>query len=132
MEGERKHVVIVGIVLLAIAGVFGLPYVNWLRFELELRDEIGDKKLGRFATAGELAAFPAKAERLAKAKGFAVSIKPRLVNRSMGPVQLWFFELHLTSGTHTLFVQRRMETKFGRGDLELLEEEGFEVVRSSE
>lgn len=133
MEGERKHVVVIGIVLLAIGGVFGLPYVNWLRFELELRDEIGDKKLGRFATAGELAAFPAKAARLAKAKGFeAVAMKPRLVNRSMGPVQFWFFELHLTSGAHTLFVQRRMETKFGRGDLELLEEEGFEVVRSSE
>ena len=83
MEAEKKHVLVIGLVLLAIGGVFGLPYVNWLRFELELRDELGDKKLGRFASAADLAAFPAKAARLAQAKGFAdVTLKPRLVNRS--------------------------------------------------
>ncbi|HBP23186.1 MAG TPA: hypothetical protein DEA08_36110 [Planctomycetes bacterium] len=133
MEAEKKHVLVIGLVLLAIGGVFGLPYINWLRLELELRDEMGDKKLGRFATAADLAAFPAKAARLAKDKGFATAtMKPRLVNRSVGPVRWWFFELHVSSGQHTLFVQRRIESKFGRGDLEALEEEGFEVVRSSE
>ena len=75
------------------------------------------------------AALPAKLQRQAADKGFeVVEVKLRLIERSMGPTTFWFLEAHLTGKGHTLFVQRRIESKFGESDLEARAAEGCEVV----
>lgn len=126
---EKKHAAWAGVVVVIIAAVIGWPHLSWFRFRLEANGAIGDKKLGRFPSPDQIKAFPGVLKGLAKEKGFDdLSVKLSLFEeKQAGTVTWWFLRANLSSGSHKLVIQRRVESKFGDGDLEDMKESGVEV-----
>src|SRR5690606_4282187 len=97
---EKKHGVGL-LVVVAVAAFFGWPYLQWFRFELEVRDAIGDKRLGRAPGPEAILAFPEELAGLAKAHGFdALKVTQAVRERGMGPTSFWYLEVQLSSGPH--------------------------------
>lgn len=133
MEDKKK--LLGALVVIGVVAALGWPYLQWFRFELEVRDAISDKSLGRFPSAEQIVALPAELARLAKAKGFdALTVEQTLREVGAGPTSMWYLELQLTSGSHTLSLPRtrRIESRVDHGFVAALEEAGIPVERAGD
>ena len=125
---NRKPLAVGGLILLVVGVAFGLPTLNWFRFEMVVRDAMSDKGVGRFPTAQKLLATSDQVKAAAAAKGFSdLTTELQLEQRAMGPVSFWFFRVTMRSGTRSFVQERRIETKLGDEDLSLLREQGCVV-----
>jgi hypothetical protein len=125
---ERKHIAIIGGILLIVGLVFGLPYLNWFRFEMVARDSMSDKGVGRFPDAQKIVDVRDAIKADAKAKGFeGLEVEMRLYERKMPPTTMWFLNVKMIHGTRTFVQERRIESKFGAEDAEFLREHGCAV-----
>ncbi len=133
MDDKKK--LLGALVVVAIVAALGWPYLQWFRFELEVRAAIGDDRLGRFPSPEQIVALPAELTRLAKAKGFdTLTVEPTLREVGYGPTTMWYLELQLASGSHVLSLPRarRIESRVDHGFVAVLEEAGIPVEPAGE
>jgi len=125
MDDSKKKGAAV-LVVVVIAAVIGLPYLNWFRFEMDVRKSFSDKGLGRFPTPQGMIAMPAKLEALAKARGFkTLTVAPHLEERGEGPTKFFYFGATMNSGSHAFKIERRVETAISVELIEQLSEGGI-------
>ncbi len=125
---EKKHGKWIALGVVALIAVLAWPTLQWFRFELEVRDAIGDKQLGRFPTAEQVVGFPATLKTLAAAKGFAeLDVHLTLQPVARGPVTFWHLIAEMRSGSHSFKTQRRLESGMDDDYFETLREGGVTV-----
>ncbi|MGE0707266.1 MAG: hypothetical protein AB7N76_16355 [Planctomycetota bacterium] len=125
---DRKPLLIGMLVIVAVGVFFGLPKLNWFRFELAMRDAMSDKGIGRFPTPQQMLELSDKVKAEGKAKGFAdLTTSLRLEERPMPPVKFWYLQVTMRSGSHELMLERRVETQLGDEELDVLRQGGCEV-----
>ena len=124
-DGDSKKGLIGVVLVLAIGGYFGWPYLQWFRFGLEARD-VAREQLGRFPEPGMITKqYPDLLKATAGRYGFAqVDVKMALEKRQMGPNKEVFVRATVTSGSHEFTNLKRSERNYSLEELEEMQELG--------